>query len=402
MLKRILTSIVLINTLFLISCQEKSDIKFDEETFTKIYDNSKFSTAYYPIDIQQTSDGGFIILSESKLSDSTARFTFLMKVDKYGKPVKSLDLDPLYVSPVGQFININDSYYFFCMEGNSTRLAKVSSDLENVEITPVDNLTYPAAASYDGNSFTLLNYDYDNRQFVISLVSLTGVAQNSTRFNIEDADEIEGPIINHFLHTGKQFPFQVGRIPGGLYYFNGFYDYTLSLVFTSLSEDNAPEGVVYGQHDDGGISAILPLGGNKFAASRFNFGDNYFVPNATITTSGISQSAKDNALKGNPFPELVPDAKVKIIKATIGTKKLLIYGSDTRSNQIGLYFYDELTGEFLGSRYLGFLNPFELANLIQTADGGLAVCGTSYLAGRFPRICLFKLSKEDVAANVKN
>ena len=47
-----------------------------------------------------------------------------------------------------------------------------------------------------------------------------------------------------------------------------------------------------------------------------------------------------------------------------------------------------------------FLNPFEIANLVQTSDGGLAVCGTTYLAGRFPRICIFKLSKNKLSENV--
>jgi len=73
-----------------------------------------------------------------------------------------------------------------------------------------------------------------------------------------------------------------------------------------------------------------------------------------------------------------------------------LYGSNTRSNQISLYGYDESTGEFLGSRYLGFSNPFEIAAITPTSDGGLAICGTTYVAGRFPRICLFKLANEEV------
>jgi hypothetical protein len=80
-------------------------------------------------------------------------------------------------------------------------------------------------------------------------------------------------------------------------------------------------------------------------------------------------------------------------------KNILIYGSNTKSKQIGLLFYDEATGEFISSRYLGFSNPFEIANLMISAEGGLAVCGTTYLAGRFPRICIIKLSEEDLAEN---
>ena len=91
---------------------------------------------------------------------------------------------------------------------------------------------------------------------------------------------------------------------------------------------------------------------------------------------------------------MVENASVRILRATIDSKNVLIYGTDTKSKQIGLLFYEESAGTFLSSRYLGFSNPFEIANLIQTEDGGLAVCGTTYLAGRFPRICIFKLSKD--------
>ena len=56
----------------------------------------------------------------------------------------------------------------------------------------------------------------------------------------------------------------------------------------------------------------------------------------------------------------------------------------------------------MGSHYLGFSNPFEVASLIRTEDEGLLVCGTTYLAGRFPRICLFKLSKENVESFMRN
>jgi hypothetical protein len=41
---------------------------------------------------------------------------------------------------------------------------------------------------------------------------------------------------------------------------------------------------------------------------------------------------------------------------------------------------------------------FEIAQIISTADGGLAVCGTTYLAGRFPRICIIKLDKDQLPA----
>lgn len=56
-----------------------------------------------------------------------------------------------------------------------------------------------------------------------------------------------------------------------------------------LQNDN-PQGVVQGQQDDGGLSQVVPQEGGKFALARFNFGDNYYLPNTTLNTTGISSS----------------------------------------------------------------------------------------------------------------
>jgi hypothetical protein len=296
----------------------------------------------------------------------------------------------------------NGEFYFFCMEELTLQAQIVKADafLENVTITPVqDNVTYPSAASFESNSFILLSYNHLDKLSVLSLIGPTGGTLGSKGFDIGvgDDDDVEEPLINHFIGAGKKLPFSAGRVPGGPYYFNGFFNYTFSLVFTDLNEDD-PIGVVQGQQDDGGFSAVTPIASTKFAASRFNFGDNYLLPNVILPTTSITSSVD---YPGNTLPELVPNANVRIIRSVINATNTLIYGSDTKSKQIGLLFYDEATGALVGSHYLGFSNPFEVASLIQTEDEGLAVCGTTYLAGRFPRICLFKISKDDLAAMIK-
>lgn len=384
----------------LISCEEESNPLFDQQSFTRMYDNRQFSASFSPIDIKQTPDGGYLIVSNRKLEESNFSGIHIMKVGKTGEFVREIEVDATYVNPVAQLMELNGEYYFFCMEELTlqAQLAKVDANAETVEMIPVagGGATYPAASSQDGTNFILLNYDHENKLSVLSVVSADGTVAGNVGMTIGVGDDVEEPIINHFFQTGRKFPFQAGRIPGGLYYFNGFYNYTFSLVFTDLSSDD-PIGVVQGQQDDGGFSAIQPIASTKFAASRFNFGDNYLLPNITLSTSTVTSSTD---LGGNTLPELVPNAKVKIIRATVDQKNILIYGSDTRSKQIGLLFYDEAVGTFYGTHYLGFSNPFELASMVQTTDGGLAIAGTTYLAGRFPRACLFKLSKEELAANI--
>jgi len=183
-----------------------------------------------------------------------------------------------------------------------------------------------------------------------------------------------------------------------LYYFNGFYNYTFSLVFTDLNSDD-PSGVVQGQREEGGFSAILPLASNMYSASRFNFGDNYTLPNTSISSSDIS-SITD--LGGNPALEWVPDASVAIEQLTINNSEVVIYASTTKNSQIMITIYSANDGIWLGTDYLGYSTPYRLINLTETKENGIAILGATAVAGRFERICMFKLSEENLARIMGN
>lgn len=390
-----LFSLLLAGFLMVTSCVEETNPEFDQKSFTKIYDNNLYTIDYFPIDMVQTEDGGYLILGGRRLEDSNFTGIYLMKADKDGNFVKDIEVDESFVNPIAQLAFVNNNYYFFCMDPLTlqAQLGQTDANMENVNISATSGeLYYPSAMQVDGNNFVLLSYNHLTKQSVLAVVNTSGVSSQSKAFTIGAGDQVEEPIINHFLRTGRQYPFEAGRIPGGLYYFNGFYNYTFSLVFTDLVQDD-PRGVVQGIQDDGGFSAVKPLTATKFAAARFNFGDNYILPNTILNTTGTSSSVD---LGGNTFPELEQNAKVKILRTVLKAKNVLVYGSNTRSKQIGLYFYDEATGAFLSSKYLGFSNPFEIAQVISTTDGGLAVCGTTYLAGRFPRICIIKIDASDI------
>ncbi|HEY0744290.1 MAG TPA: hypothetical protein VGD40_22640 [Chryseosolibacter sp.] len=382
---------------FIFSCTEKSDPSFDQANFTSVIDNKIFSSGIYPIALRQTTDDGYLILAERTIAESTFRGVYVMKADKYGKFVKETLLDDNFVNPIGPIITSGNTLSFICMDAFSlqAQLISIDENAENPTITPIGGITYPAAVDVDGTSgFVLLSYNQEEKNTIVSRHSITGAfVGNSLALTIGAGEDVEEPIINHFLRTGKRLPFQVGKIPDGGYFFNGFYNYTLSLMFSNLSQ-NPTLGVVQGQQDDGGFSAVHPLGGSKFAASRFNFGDNFFLPNVNLATNGTTTAVD---LGGFSFPELVTNAPVKIMSKPINGANTLIFATDTKSKQIGLFFYNESTGMFLSSRYLGFSNPFEVASITSTRDEGLIVCGTTYLAGRFPRICLLKLSKEELA-----
>lgn len=385
-------------TLLVSACLEKADLTLEEKSFFRIYDNADFNAAFTPIDIQQTSDEGYLVLAGKRLLDSNFTGIYLLKVDKTGQIVNEVDdFDAQYVNPVGPLLLINGAYHFVCMDTNlqQAQLVRLNANGEvDGAIAPL-GLTYPLAINADGNNILLLSYNNESKEMDITQFSATGsISDGPTGFSIGVGDETEEPIMNHFIQGGRKFPFAIGRASGNTIYYNGFYNYTFSLVFTSFGADN-PSGVVYGQQDNGGFSAVTPVGGGQFAAARFNFGDNFLLPQINLPANGITIGTE---LGGLTLPELAPNAAVRLLHHQTDQQGSIVFASNTQTRQIALLAYSEEDGSFTGSRYLGFANPFEVGSLIQTSDDGMAVCGVTYLAGRFPRICIFKLSKQEVEA----
>jgi len=387
---------ILAITILAFSCTEETNVTLDAEKFVRIYDNNQFDSAFYPIDIKETSDNGYLVLARKKLQGEFAGI-YVLKTDQYGNFVSENSLSDDLVNPTGSLYSKNNNFYFFGMDSNSkeTRLVSIDANGATLNVTSI-SLTYPCASSATQNGFVLLSYDNVNKQSVVTTLDEAGNIGISQAFTIGIGGEqqIEEVVINSFFQYGRKLPYTVGQIPGGKFYFNGFYNYTFSLVFTGLNSDD-PDGLIQGQHDDGGFSAALPLGGSNFALSVFNFGENYILPNQTLAISPSSPGIAID-LGGYVLPELMPNATIKILEVDVDGSSLIVFAGDTKSKAIGLWFYDKSEKKLLGSRMLGFSNPFEIGNLTQTADGGLAICGTTYVAGRFPRIAVFKLSKEEI------
>jgi hypothetical protein len=403
-------------------CGEEPDPRTEAEKFVSIYDNNQLNAIYFPIDVKQTADGGYIMLAakgtiapDASSNNPNFYYTYILRADKNGNFVRENEMESNYVSPVGDLIAIGDRYYFFCRDSQTflTKLITLDADgnlLSGKDILFVDNdgeeklsITYPAAASADENGIVLMGYDNQSRRSVIVKMDTSGTTKtgNFKGFEIGAGGdkEVEAAMIDHFTKGGRHLPFLAGRIPNGPYFFNGFYNYSLSLCFTNFQGDG-PTGAVLGQQYKGGVSAFAPVGNNQYAIASFNFGDNYFLPRQELVPSVQTNITELNP-NGFSLPELTPEAHVKILRTKINEKDVVIYASTTQSRQIGLYFYDATSGAFMSSRYLGFSNPYEVASLTPTKDGGLAVCGTTYVAGRFSRICLFKLSKGEISENVK-
>ena len=380
-----------------VSCDTSENETDPSEAFFRVYDNNEFDASYIPIDVKQTDDDGYLILSSRRLSSTNFTGVNLIKIDKNGDFEKELILNENFVNPVNQLIKIDNQYHFMAMDPTSLEaiLFTVNDSTNITDTIPLNGLTYPMYLNEDAGNLLALSYDNQAKNSVLSVVGTDGSIVQSQGYTIGAGSDTEAPIISHFNRTGKQLPFFAGKIAAGNYYFNGFYNYTLSLVFTNFEED--PAGVVQGQQDDGGFSSGISVSGGNFAASMFNFGDNFIIPSVDLNTSGTS-SATD--LSGNSFPELVDDAPVVLKLINAGSEQIILYGSNTKSGQIILMAYDASSGVLTATKYLGSTYPYEIAGFSNTSDGGLVIVGNTSVAGRFDRICLFKLSAGELSALV--
>ena len=374
--------------LLLPACDITKNDVIPSHTFTKIYDDNRFEQAYFPVDVIQTADEGFLILSELKNDLSLFTSVVVLKTDALGAIEKTTTLNAPFVLPVKGWQKIGETYYFVCMDENSTT-AQIVGVSETGEIsTPVaiGGITYPLAVNSDGNHLTLLSFDNGNSETVLSLVSTSGQVTQQQGYSIGAGVDVEKPIIDHVTRNGDILPFQVGQTQEGLYFFNGFYNYTFSLVFSNFG--TSPTGVCQGQLSQGGISEVASLGNDIFGIARFNFKDNYIAPLANIPTNAITSSTD---LAGNTFPEIENKMKVKLLSLT--ENGAWLYATTTKARQVVLYGFNQASGTIQGTGYLGSGNPYLLASVTTTQDGGIAVLAQTSLEGRFPRIALFKRDK---------
>jgi hypothetical protein len=152
-------------------------------------------------------------------------------------------------------------------------------------------------------------------------------------------------------------------------------------------------GVYNGAGFDGGLNAILPLGGNKFSLARFSFSNLYFNPSAALnpTTIDIAES-----IPAQGKAELNPQSPVLIKNILINGTDYVAYLATTKSNQLLLSFYQKGGSELKGSKYLGQSVPLRASDFAKTKDDGLMILVQTTVMGSFDRIATIKLSKEEL------
>jgi hypothetical protein len=364
------------------------------ESFLKIYDDSDLDISYRPIDVVETVDG-FIVLAGTELSKSDFMGVKLMKMDEEGNFEFDSDLTD-YVVPVGKmYLNQADSNsYFFVMNPTSLEavLISVNPQLEIQSEVLVGGLNYPLSSAVLSNgNFLLQSYDPLTQETEISEVSMDGAYVGGNSYSIGPGDDVQEEIINHYLNAGERpLPFLCGEVSPGNYYFNGFYNYSFSLVFTDFSD--APSGVVQGQSSNAGLRAVMPLNGSDFAVAGFQFDANFQLASTTLSIGGTTSSV--DLFTGN-MAEIKPYTPAQIINYNNGSS-YSVFASETKGRQILLNFYND-SGAISGIHRIGHINPFTFASIKATDSNSLLILGTTFVAERFERIALKKISESEIS-----
>ncbi len=380
---------VLILAIWCISCAKTLDTADPKQSFTKIYNENSFSNAITAIDVVET-ETGYLLLGMDQVPDKQFPSISILVIDKEGKVVKQTPTAAFaqFVAPAKGIFKFNTNYRFLAMDSITTQAYMLEVDTEGnlISNTPLA-IQYPLCIGLaNDGSYLVQGFNQSDRATTFAKYSTSLTEAFNKKYDIlETADEFA---IGHISNNGKRYPFAVGQTSTGEYYFNGFRNFSFSLVFVSNS-DQKQTRVVNGYRYSGGMNSITPIDGNTFAISRFYFGDNYINAKATLSSSAVSASTD---VSGRRMLELEPDAIISASRLTVGGKKVLFFASTTVNKQIVLYVYDEVSGSLIDSKYFGLNIPCENGALTLTSDGGLLIVGSAYIDGRFKRICAFKLA----------
>ncbi len=394
-------------------------------SFRRIYDKST-TMHYLGIDIKQTTDNGYGILGV------VDREPYLLKVDKNGDFLWDTDNGQLvaYRDPVPTLLasvldGQREAFFFFCLKKTG------------LEWTPI-LLRY----TRDDQTCTEYSLQFDDNSFFTESVSLLkAVEVNSGIFLLmvveNDGDTLHllevntaGRIIGHLEHTVSNNCFyaydvedqryhHAGRITNSpLFYYQTFMDNDILGAPGKLEEDcfSTGLGLVGGADLNAEYSLNIP-----FLALTWHVPTNFSVdeavsntengPDSEITMSGARitddivyyfVNKKNTELvneKGEMVAQVNHEKGVYMLTMTKEEKQFVFFASTTRGDTIEILGYDWETGGYTGGMdILAAIKNYETAAFIATSDGGQAVLGNTNVQARMGRICLFKLSEDEVKA----
>jgi hypothetical protein len=372
------------------SCDIKKNKIEPGSNFARVYNNGTTNGSFDPLDIKQTNDGGYLILAAADGWN-----TYLMKVDKEGEFEWEQKVPSPFVNPVPDLIKSGSDYYFFCMDVFSlgTYLLKVNesgSPADTAGFYP--STTYPLHGSKVPEGFLVEGYNRDDIATILTRIDNSYNQNWLKQYDVQE--DVKDIIINHTNRSGQLLPFFTGFAgtqSSSAYFVNGYYNYNMDMLFVNPSNGSIT-GSLFGYKNQSFMSAASYINANTYAVAHVESAKNFLSPSSTLSSSS---SALSTAAGGIQYNELPDNARIRIKQMTIGGQQVVIYATENKSNSIELLAYDRYSGALLGSNYLGHTNPYKIGNITETSDGAIAVLGKTFVAGRYERLCLFKLSLKE-------
>ncbi len=376
------------------ACDLIENEKDSETTLVRIYDKSTLGSAYYPLDIKETSDGGFLLFASfyNDANNYVWLTPYIIKTDATGAVEWESELPSPYVNPLRGVWEENGLFYFVCMDASNLSSHILSLSPESPTVTSVANypgLSYPlACGTTSDNGLLLQGYNFLTRTTTFSKINAAKQIVWTNPFPlIENGQAL---LMAHVTKRGKQYPFFVGESDNA-YFFNGFFNFSFSLVFADLTS-GLFTGVTNGYRYENYILSALQLSGQQFAISTLYKNNSYLITNHTVDPAAIL-SIED--LSGTIAPVLQTNSTILSQKIELLGQSLLVVAGTTNDNQIVLFFYDQ-AGVYINKLEIGDSQPMGLGGLVKTTDGGLAILAQTEVMERFARLMLIKLPEQKI------
>jgi len=381
-----------------LSCKASSDI-LPEQRFTKIYNEDSFSD-FVGADIEQTDDGGYMLLGTTDNSFSQQKgVPYLLKTDKVGNFLwdtkKNVFLQK-FSNLTPNLKKINNEYFFFCRDSTN----------KSITLLKINDITQTLTSVRTYNELKGdLVYSSQTPDGGLLLMMLSETCDSNRRPEQIKLDK------NFAIQWRKCYPFLISTPINAIdqrinlnYFFNGVFEVdgqqrsfitflsqanTSSILFTDIN------GTLIGEtHTSLLINSLSQIENKGFAMTYIKQKDTNVVPKIALNIN-----AKETRLIfGNTFHEINSEKRVIAKKMTINGKNTVIFACTLENSPIRLYAFDPQTEELKGTLTLGRVNPYEIANIIQTTDGGMAIIANTLVADRFIRIALLKISPQDAAS----
>lgn len=397
--------------LFLLGFLACDNPDIDPQNYTeKLYEDGS-SYSLRAIDMQQTDDGGYIILGERNESSP-----YLMKLSKEGVR-EWATWDENLINPTRSLVITQNAYLFFAAKNDNesepvslVSVSRTAGDNGANNFQVLSTLTFPDSGSvgfdescfFEGNPSPDVLYSiYNERKREFLIVTDETFDQVTWLANIS----LDNPLdqeFSCFSYDLESLSDNISEDPGTARkkLFGGYYPWTDNCCYYFASFLDV----------DGSSKVAIQFLQDDLITTDFGFSADYVTDIQGVDNPGSPEPRYNLATGSETFSTVLYNFSITSSGENINTQlemdgssrnQLLkiddlryVFAGKSHNNQLVLLAYNGPT--LLNKTFLGSGNPYEVASLINTSDGGVAIAANTFVGSRFPRIAFFKLSKEQV------